>query len=148
MQNAFVTEIAESILGENIMRNILISSAIAAVLVMTTACNPAKPVILGIADNGNQVKVKLGDPIVINLESNPSTGYTWETIDLDKTIFEQAGDPTFKSSDPGVVGSGGTLTLTFNTVKAGTATLKLVYQRPWETNVEPTSTFAVEVTVK
>jgi inhibitor of cysteine peptidase len=130
------------------MRKILISSAIAAMLVMMTACASTKPVILGIADNGSQVKVKVGDPIVISLESNPSTGYTWEALDLDKTIFEQAGDPTFKSSDPGVVGSGGTLTLTFNTVKAGTATLKLVYQRPWETNVEPTNTFAIEVLVK
>ncbi len=130
------------------MRKILITSVIASVLVMMTACNSTKPVILGIADNGSQVKVKLGDPIVINLESNPSTGYTWETIDLDKTILEQAGDPTFKSSDPGVVGSGGTLTLTFKTLKAGTATLKLVYQRPWETNVEPINTFEVEVLVK
>jgi inhibitor of cysteine peptidase len=67
---------------------------------------------------------------------------------LDTTIFQLAGDPTFISSDPGVVGSGGVLTLTFITVKAGTASLKLVYQRPWETNVEPVNTFEITVSVK
>ncbi len=115
---------------------------------MASACSPAKPVVLGAADNGSQVNVKVGEPIVISLESNPSTGYTWEAKDLDTTIFRLAGDPTFVSSDPGVVGSGGVLTLTFIVVKEGTANLKLVYQRPWETNVEPINTFEITVSAK
>ncbi len=115
---------------------------------MESACSPAKPVVLGAADNGSQVNVKVGESIIIKLESNPSTGYTWEPKDLDTAIFRLAGDPTFLSDDPGAVGSSGVLTLTFITIKAGTTSLKLAYQRPWETNVEPIDTFTIPVTVK
>jgi inhibitor of cysteine peptidase len=118
------------------------------VLFVLTACNPSIQITLTSADNGNQVEVKQGGEIVINLDSNPSTGYSWEAQDLDGTMFEQVGDPVFASSNPDLVGSGGTLSLTFKTLKAGSATLNLVYHRAWETGVDPTDTFSVSVTVK
>ncbi len=40
------------------------------------------------------------------------------------------------------------MTLTFKALQAGTATLTLVYHRPWETGVEPIDTFTVTVTVR
>jgi inhibitor of cysteine peptidase len=118
------------------------------VLILATSCTPAKPAILTVADKGTQVEVKVGEQIVITLDSNPSTGFSWEAKDLDKTMLEQVGDPTFSSSDPGLVGSGGSLTLTFKALKTGTTTLTLVYHRPWETDVAPVDTFAVTVIVK
>jgi inhibitor of cysteine peptidase len=117
-------------------------------LISVAACSPTKPVTLTAADKGSQVEVKVGEQIVITLDGNPSTGYTWEAKDLDATMFEQVGDPTFNSSNPGLVGSGGTLTLTFKALKVGSASLTLVYHRPWETGVDPIDTFAVTVTVK
>lgn len=121
---------------------------IAVVLILATACSSSKQVILTASDKGSQVEVKVGEQIAILLDGNPSTGYTWEAKDLDTTMFEQVGDPVFSSSNPGLVGSGGTLTLTFNALKAGTATLTLVYHRSWETGIDPIDTFAVMVTVK
>jgi len=119
------------------------------VLVLATACNPVnKTVTLTAADKGSQVDVNVGQQIVIALDGNPSTGFTWEAKDLDTTMFEEVGDPAFTSSNPGSVGSGGTLTLTFKALKAGTSNLTLVYHRPWETSVEPIDTFAVTLTVK
>ena len=119
------------------------------ILVLATACSSsANQVNLTAADNGNSVEVKAGGEIVIALDGNPSTGYTWEAKDLDTTLFEQVGDPFFTSSNPGLVGSDGTLTLTFLTLKEGIATLTLIYHRPWETSVDPVETFAVSVTVK
>jgi len=112
-----------------------------------SACGPAK-VKLTASDNGGQVEVKTGDLIVVQLEGNPSTGYTWEAADLDAAMFEQVGEPEFESDSPGLVGSGGTLTLTFKALQAGTATLNLVYHRPWETDVEPIETFSVTVTIE
>jgi inhibitor of cysteine peptidase len=134
--------------GENMLPKILSPVLLALVLVIATACSPAKPINLTAADKGSQVKVKVGEQIVITLDSNPSTGFTWEAKDLDTTLFEQVGDPTFNSSNPGLVGSVGTLTVTFKAVKAGTASLLLVYHRPWETGVDPVDTFTVSVTVK
>jgi inhibitor of cysteine peptidase len=121
---------------------------LAVLFILVTACISSKQVNLTAADKGSQVKVKVGGLIVINLDGNPSTGYNWEAKDLDTTLFEQVGDSTFISSNPGSVGSGGTLTLTFKALKAGTATLTLVYHRPWETGSDPIDTFAVTVTVK
>ena len=130
------------------LRKILSLVTLAVVLIPATSCSPAKKVTLTAKDNGSQVDVKVGGQMVITLDSNPSTGYTWEAKDLDTSMFEQVGDPMFSSSNPGLVGSGGTLTLTFKSLKAGTAALKLVYHRPWETGVDPIDTFAVTVTVK
>jgi inhibitor of cysteine peptidase len=121
---------------------------LAVLFILVTACSSSKQVNLTAADKGGQVEVKVGGLIVITLDGNPSTGYNWEAKDLDTTMFEQVGDSTFISSNPGSVGSGGTLTLTFKALKAGTATLTLVYHRPWETGSDPIDTFAVTVTVK
>lgn len=129
-------------------RKILCPCILSVVLFLATACSPAKPITLTASDKGSQVSMKVGDQIVITLEGNPSTGYTWEAQSLDTTIFEQVGEATFVSSDPGLVGAGGSLTLTFKAVKAGTASLTLVYHRPWETGIAPMDTFSVSVTVK
>jgi inhibitor of cysteine peptidase len=121
--------------------------AIVVMLVLTTGCGPTQTK-LSAADNGKTVEVRAGDQITIVLEGNPSTGYTWEEKDLDTSMFQQVGETEFKSGNPGLVGAGGTLTLTFKTLKSGSATLTLIYHRPWETGVEPQNTFVVTVTVK
>ncbi len=117
-------------------------------IIPATACSPAKPVNLTATDNGSQISLKEGGQVVITLDGNPSTGYTWEAQALDTTIFKQVGEATFVSSDPGLVGAGGSLTLTFSVLKAGTAPLTLVYHRPWEAGVDPVDTFSVTITVK
>jgi len=127
---------------------ILSPFAFAILVVLVVSCSPAKPVSLTAADNGSQVKVNSGDQIVITLDGNPSTGFSWEAKNLDPTMFEQVGEPTFVSSNPGMVGAGGSLTLTFKALKAGTVPLTLIYHRPWETGVEPINTFSVNVIVK
>jgi inhibitor of cysteine peptidase len=133
---------------EDMFRKILFPGILAFVIFVATGCSPAKPVNLTSANKGSQVSVNVGDKIVISLEGNPSTGFTWEAQGLDTAIFLQVGEAAFESSDPGLVGAGGTLTLTFKALKAGTASLELVYHRPWETGVAPQDTFSVAVTVK
>jgi inhibitor of cysteine peptidase len=133
-------------------RNIMINKnpllfALACVLILAAACS-SKPARLTVADNNGQLEVKVGDKIIIELEGNPSTGYAWEAKDLDASMFQQIGDPVFKSSNPELVGSGGTITLTFKVLKTGTGTLNLVYHRPWETGVEPINTYTTTITVK
>jgi len=128
-------------------RKILFLVALAVMVILITGCGPVQTQ-LSAADNGKTVEVKAGDQIVIALEGNPSTGYTWEAKDLDASMFQQVGETEFKSSNPGLIGAGGTLTLTFKTLKAGTSALTLIYHRPWETDVAPVNTFMVNVTVK
>jgi len=130
------------------VRKILPPILLAIILVLASACTADKQITLTAADKGSQVEVKSGGQIIITLDGNPSTGYTWEAKDLDSVMFEQVSDPVFNSSNPGLVGSGGTLTLTFKSLKAGASTLTLIYHRPWETGVDPLDTFTVAVTVR
>lgn len=118
-----------------------------AVLVMTIGCG-SKPVRFTVADNGKTVEVNAGAQIIVELDGNPSTGYTWMPIDLDASMFKQVGNPEFKTSNPGLIGSGGSLTLTFKALKAGTGKLTLVYRRPWEKNINPHEIFTILVVVK
>ena len=117
------------------------------VILIITGCG-SQQTKLTAADNGRQLEVKAGQQFIIELEGNPSTGYTWETKDLDAGMFQQIGDAKFTSANPGLAGASGTLSLTFEAIQAGTTTLTLVYHRSWETNVEPINTFTVTVTVK
>ena len=125
-----------------------ILATLIAILLLVTACSSPKSVTLTSTNNGGTTEVQVGGQIIIKLDGNPSTGYTWEAKDLDATLFKQVGDPIFSSGNPGLVGSAGTLTLTFNALKAGTSQLTMIYHRPWETGVDPINTFTVRVTVK
>jgi predicted secreted protein len=132
---------------KNMFRKSLFLIIIVALGFLAAGCGPRQTKLTA-ADNGGQVEVKVGERIVVELEGNPSTGYTWEAKDLDASMFQQVGEVEFRSGNPGLLGAGGTLTLTFETLKPGTATLTLVYHRPWETDVEPVDTFTVAVTAK
>ncbi len=130
---------------------------ILALLVSTLAgCGPsvASPtaeagIQLSTADSGHTVMMKAGDHFMVELDANPSTGYTWEAGEVDSSILKQIGETEYKSaSTTPMPGQGGTQVLRFQAVGAGTTTLKLIYHRPWETGVPPINTFTVQVTVQ
>jgi inhibitor of cysteine peptidase len=133
----------------------LFLSALAAVFFLS-ACSQPQPVQVSppeqlpitSSDNGTKVTAFAGQTLVITLEGNPSTGYTWETKDLDPTMFMQVGETQFTSSNPNLVGSGGTQTLNIQILKTGTSTLELVYHRPFEKDAVPVKTFSIELLVK
>jgi len=111
------------------------------------ACGSGNEIKLDASDNGSQVELNVGKTLAISLEGNPTTGYTWEAAEVDGQVLRQAGEPEFKPESE-AVGAGGVQTLRFETVNSGSTPLKLVYHRPWETDVEPAETFSVQVTVR
>jgi inhibitor of cysteine peptidase len=118
-----------------------------AVLVLTlTACG-AGTVRLDAGHNGASVEVNRGERISITLAGNPTTGYSWELVDFDEVVVELVGEPEYKS-DSKLIGSGGAYTFTLKALAPGVTTVKLVYQRSWETDVEPMEVFEVTLNVK
>lgn len=100
------------------------------------------------ADEGSMVALSQVDAVLeIVLDANPTTGHMWAVEALDESILQQAGAPEFLS-DSNVPGSGGKLTLRFHAMATGQTTLRLVYHRPWEEDVEPLKTFAVNIMVR
>jgi inhibitor of cysteine peptidase len=137
------------------VRKVIFLTTLAVAIILSSSCaprqfqvSPPEQVNLVASDNGENVRLFAGQELIIHLDSNPSTGYTWETKDLDTNMFMQVGDTSFTSSNPNLVGSGGTQTLTLKVLNAGTNTLTLIYHRPWEKDVQPAKTFSVTATVK
>ncbi len=101
--------------------------AAAAVLLVTGTALAAKTVTIGQQANGTNVHLKAGDTLRVSLRGNPSTGYMWRVLKVDRTVLKPAGY-TFKP-DAARPGAGGVETRRFKAVKAGTTRLKLAQQQ-------------------
>ena len=101
------------------------------------------------ADNGESINLKLNEIIKIKLESNPTTGYSWNLSDETSTAIISLISSDYKTSTPdkGVVGAGGNETLTFKAIAKGNTTIILTYNKSWEEGVEQIETFKLNVTV-
>ncbi len=90
--------------------------------------------------------VTIGEEFLITLDSNPSTGYSWEA-DFDENYL------MFKSKDfvPGkvnseVVGAGGKEIFTFAPINAGETMVTMSYGRSWESKATEVKVFKYNIT--
>ena len=120
-----------------------------AALTLATGCSPQQQEVkAGIDDNGREMQLKKGQTLVVTLEGNPTTGYSWEVAEpLDEQVLRQAGEAEFKQESD-ALGAGGVQVLRFEAMNAGKTTLKLVYHRPWEKDVEPLETYSIQIVVR
>jgi inhibitor of cysteine peptidase len=124
--------------------------ALFVIVLLTGGCSPTQ-VQINQAHNGVQKELTRGQILLVTLDSNPTTGYSWQVAEVNPAVLRQSGDAEYKpqsASDPPRVGAGGTETFRFEAANAGATTLKLVYQRPWEKDVAPLLTYTVQVTVR
>ena len=119
-------------------------------LSLLSGCAAAQDPAITETSNGKQIALKAGQPLTVKLESNVTTGYSWEVAGVDATVLKQQGDSQYAqaNSNQKIVGAGGWQTFHFTAEKAGSTTLKLIYHRPFEKGVEPIKTFTVQVTVQ
>ena len=101
------------------------------------------------SDSGKTVSLHQNQTMTISLKGNASTGYGWEVVPGAESILTQQGNSQYvpDSTEPGMVGGGGTYTYTFKAAALGTASLQLIYRAPWMTGTPPAQTFAVTVVV-
>ncbi|HID20327.1 MAG TPA: hypothetical protein EYP28_05265 [Methanophagales archaeon] len=98
------------------------------------------------SNNNTTINVTTGRFLVITLEGNPTTGYTWEVTEpLDELVLRQIGG-IVDVPESDLIGAPSKQIATFEVVGAGNATIKMVYHRPWETEEEPLDTFTLNVT--
>ncbi len=133
-----------------IVGGVIIAILLIVVVLMVYGHGPSE-VQLTAADNGSTVELESGQVLSITLEANPTTGYTWEVVEpLDGQVMRQVGEIEFipNRQESGIVGSGGVQIIRFECVNAGQTVLKLVYHRPWETDVKPLETFSIPVVAR
>ena len=125
---------------------VLVLIAGLAFVVTKPAGHQLKTLTLGESQAGSQAVLQVGDMLQVNLEGNPTTGYTWSVEDLDATVLKVVSEPEFHPAS-NALGANGTLTFRFEAVGTGRTTLKLIYSRPFEKGVPPLKTFAASVLV-
>ncbi len=98
-----------------------------------------KPVVLKESDAGNWVRIRRGDPLTIELSSNPTTGFLWKIAAIDDTMIQLDGKETYIPDrvPPGIVGSGGRTVFSFRLLQPGRTELVFEYRRPFENKPEP-----------
>ena len=135
-------ERSKSITVNNFIVIVLLTTIIAA------GCGSTGEVRLDMADNGRQIEVEVDQILVISLESNPTTGFGWELIEIEDPILQSMGDAEFQPSESKeVVDAGGTEIFRIKVVGTGQTILTLVYRRSWEEDVDPLETFRINVIV-
>ncbi len=105
---------------------------------------PPTEISLGAEDDGRQIELKEDQLLVITLEGNPSTGYMWQVEEIDEKILRQVGEIEFQSLSP-LLGAPAKEILRFQPLEEGQTTLKLLYRRPWEKEIEPAETFSIQL---
>jgi len=88
-------------------------------------------------------KVSEGQALVFSLDNNPSTGYLWETAEMDGEILRQTGDVEFRQ-ESGLLGAPGKQIVHFEGIGTGETNLELIYHRPWEKDTEPTREMRIQ----
>ena len=87
--------------------------------------------------------------ITLTLGSNGSTGYQWGDAVIDNAEqLEQTSHNVIAATQADLAGAPGKETFTFMAKVAGSATIKLSYDRPWEGGEKGTYTLTINVTIK
>lgn len=119
-----------------------------AALLLMVAASPAFAANIHTKDNiPAEATAKVDAQFEITLPSNPTTGYDWIVRQLPEQValtgMDYAQSPDCKE---GMVGCGGTTTLYFKAVKAGTGKLVLQNARPFEKLPDVITNINIKVT--
>jgi predicted secreted protein len=95
----------------------------------TTTTWPVNTVFIDETADGTSVHLDLGDILVLRLQGNPSTGYSWQFTDEGDPILQKQGAFTF-TPDSDALGSGGVYQSVSLAVAEGTTFLALNYVGP------------------
>ncbi len=98
------------------------------------------------ADRTENLTVKKGETFSVTLESNITTGFSWQAEFDEKSVelIEQKYD---ESGAQDRVGAGGADVFKFRALAAGQTVVRFRYARPWE-SVQPAKTAVYEVTIE
>jgi predicted secreted protein len=132
-----------------IVIGVLVVAALAVVAVLSlTQDGDVTPAAVSVsdADNGRAIAVALDGSVIVRLESNATTGYSWAVDSIDDQVLTVESD-TYVAPTNGMVGQGGTQEMTFRAVGPGERDVSLKYWRPWEGDASVIERFVVTVTV-
>ncbi len=114
--------------------SLLIALFVGFTLALNTSCGVKKEII---TDHEQEVNVKRGQKFIIKLNSNPTTGYEWQIVEIDPELKFVKSEYFAKSQDDKMMGSGGYEHWYFKARKKGKHEIKLRYDRPQGKSADP-----------
>jgi inhibitor of cysteine peptidase len=102
---------------------------------------------VGAGDAGKTITLSQGNTLIVTLDGNTTTGYSWLMQTMNPALLKQVGDPTY-IPESNQVGASGKISLKFQAIRTGQATLILNYMRSFEKDIAPLKAFEVMVVVK
>ena len=128
-----------------LLASVVFLAACAVPTPVPATADPASSSMPAITDPSQPIVVNAGEPFMIVVESNPSTGYHWELVgDLTGVEFVSR---EYTPSEPVLTGSGGMDVWAFKAVSTGETQITLGSYPPGVDGGEPEQsvTFSVEV---
>lgn len=131
-----------------LVATLLVAAVVAACSGAAATPSPPPPLTVDRASAGTTVTLAPGQSLVVSLDSNPSTGFSWLVGEApDPAILAQAGAPAFSpGTETGALGAGGTEVFTFVATGIGETGFTLAYRRSFEGGA--TDQFQLGVTVR
>jgi inhibitor of cysteine peptidase len=126
--------------------NVILSASIAALTLAAGSALGSSVIRVGRGYNGKTVRLHPADRLVVSLAANPSTGYSWHVLRLNRSLVKLTGT-RFIPRRPDRPGAGGTYVLSFRARAVGTTRLKLGYVRSGPTD-PPAETYTLTLVVK
>jgi len=93
-------------------------------------------------DTSGPTVAEVGETFTISLESNPTTGYSWQA-EFDAESLELVSEDF--SSDSTLLGAGGVQKFEFRALKQGQFQVTMIYKRPWENESIDTKVIDVKI---
>ena len=119
-----------------------------ALLVLTACSTSAKQVSADDSSSGKQIDIAIGGTLTVTLDSNQTTGFSWELKEIGDTNILQKMDSKYVAPTSNMVGAGGKEVWNFKALKAGTTTLSMEYSQPWAGGQKDAKSFNLTVVVK
>jgi predicted secreted protein len=98
--------------------------------------------------NGQEITVKTGDVILVELESLGGAGYVWAFESLEKEYFESLKDANRSVAKSGLEGAPVMKTWSLKTRKPGETLITMYYFRAWEGREKAIDKFMVKVHIQ
>lgn len=88
--------------------------------------------------------IRIGEVFTVELEENPSTGYSW-AVEYDQSKLELVRDQPLAPANP-IPGASIKHTWEFKAIASGRTQIKFSYARPWESKApEKVKTFTLQI---
>ncbi|MCR4880925.1 MAG: protease inhibitor I42 family protein [bacterium] len=104
-----------------------------------------------VKSNNDSIKLNKSDILVIELQENASTGFSWEMKSTDenivKIIDKKTVYPKPKIGQPPLCGQSGTAIYKIKALNVGSAKIQGAYRRPWEDR-PPINDYNLNITVE